>query len=64
MPNAICSLRAHPDALEVELQVRDEAEHVRLEQPRLENVVEEHIKRFAFREPLEFMWSRSVPAST
>jgi hypothetical protein len=53
MPNATCDLLAHPDHLEVQLAMSSE------EDPdRLEKVVEEHVRRFAFREELQFLWSR------
>ena len=53
MPNATCELHANPDRLDVRLTVEDGAD-----QDRMEHVIEEHIKRFGFREELQFVWDR------
>jgi hypothetical protein len=53
MTNAVCELRAHPDHLDLRLMV-DSGE----DQGRMESVVEEHLKRFGFREELQFAWNR------
>lgn len=54
MPKTRCELRSHSDPLDVQLTFQNEED-----QGRIENVVEEHIKRFAFREPLQFVWNRA-----
>jgi len=46
-----CILFADADALAVKLVMPEDGD-----EPRLQQVVEEHIKRFAFREKLEFPW--------
>ena len=53
LPQAICVLKAEPDVLEVQVNLTDEAD-----QAHLESVVEEHLKRFGFREELVFAWTR------
>jgi hypothetical protein len=55
MPNATCELHAHPDHLDVRV-TSEKAE----DQDRLQSVVEEHVKRFAFREQLQFDWNRET----
>jgi uncharacterized protein len=54
MPNTTCNLRAHPDFLDVRLHIGNGDD-----QARMENVAEEHLKRFAFREELQFVWDRA-----
>lgn len=54
MPKALCELRAQRTYLSVELMLQDEED-----QERLENVLEEHLKRFAFREQLQFVWEHA-----
>jgi uncharacterized protein len=50
-----CELEAEPDALVMRLTTPDEAT-----QTRLEGVVVDHLKRFAFREDLgEIAWTRT-----
>lgn len=51
--SAQLTLAASASDLTLDLDV-EQAE----ERPRLEAVVEDHIKRFAFRETLEFTWNR------
>ena len=51
LPAGACKLDAGEDALSVRLEAK-EADSV----PRFKEVVEEHIKRFAFREELVFDW--------
>lgn len=53
MPNTVCELRACPKTLEVELQLGEGEDS-----GRIETVVEEHLKRFGFREELQFAWKR------
>ena len=51
----VCMLEAHPDHLTLRVEAQDEATLIRLER-----VVIEHLKRFAFREDLgEVQWSRA-----
>ena len=59
LPAGPCTLDAEPGALHVALSV---AEADKL--PRLKEVVEEHIKRFAFRETLMFDWSDGPPQAS
>ena len=53
LPQAICVLRAGPEALEVQVELADGAD-----QSRMETVVEEHLKRFGYRENLLFGWTQ------
>lgn len=53
LPQARCVLSASPEALTVRLDLQAEADGARLRQ-----VVEEHIRRFAFREELTFLWTQ------
>ena len=53
MPSGPCRLRAEPDRLEIEL----EADADQLD--RMEQVVQEHLLRFAHREPFEVVWTRA-----
>jgi hypothetical protein len=55
LTHAVCVLHAGPEALAVEVTT-DPAE----DQSRLEDVVEEHVKRFGFREELVFPWERAA----
>lgn len=57
LPNTLCELAAKSGALWVRLTTETDAEITRIE-----NVVEEHINRFAFREQLEFSWVRAEAA--
>jgi hypothetical protein len=50
-PSGDCVLNATADALHLELECRDQAS---LE--RLQEVIDKHLKRFAFREPPEIEW--------
>jgi hypothetical protein len=52
LPAGTCRLDAGTDTLTVRLEALEAASL-----PRLEQVVEEHIKRFAFREELTFDWT-------
>ena len=54
LPMGPCRLRAEPDRLEIELEA---AEPDQLD--RMEEVVSDHLKRFAFREPFEVAWLRA-----
>ncbi len=56
MPRMACLLRATPEALAVRLELAEGAD-----QARMEEVVREHLQRFAFREQLIFEWKRSSP---
>jgi uncharacterized protein len=49
-----CDLLADSQHLEIRLTVPVDAD-----QGRLEQVIEDHLKRFAFREALSFAWTRS-----
>lgn len=49
----ICAMEASPDALIVRASADDAAGL-----PRLEGVIADHIKRFAFKEELVFEWER------
>lgn len=51
LPSGGCTMTVDTDALSVRVEAREAAGLARLEQ-----VVEEHIKRFAFREELAFAW--------
>ncbi len=51
LPFGACVLEADQEALKVRLSAADAASL-----PRFQEVVEEHIKRFAFRETLTFPW--------
>ena len=53
LPMGACRLRAKPDRLEIELET---AEGDQLE--RMEEVVDAHLERFAFREPFRVVWTR------
>jgi uncharacterized protein len=55
LPAGGCTMEADAETLAVRVEA---AEDTNL--PRLEQVVEDHIKRFAFREELTFVWSRSA----
>ena len=56
-PDRTCIFDARPDALIVELRTADEAT-----QTRMQGVVIDHLKRFAFREDLgEVMWHSPAP---
>jgi uncharacterized protein len=59
LPAGPCTLDAEAGALRVALSV---AEADKL--PRLKDVVEEHIKRFAFRETLAFDWRDGQPQAS
>jgi uncharacterized protein len=52
LPSGPCVLDAGADTLTVSLSSADAANL-----PRFQDVVEEHIKRFAFRETLTFPWT-------
>jgi len=52
LPFGACVLDADQEALKVSLSAADAASL-----PRFQEVVEEHIKRFAFRETLTFPWA-------
>lgn len=53
MPAGLLTLTASPAGLRLDLDAPDEA------LPRMEEVVAEHLQRFAFREKLVFDWVRS-----
>ena len=53
MPGGTLTLAASPDGLRLDLDAPDDA------LPRLEEVVAEHLQRFAFRETLVFDWART-----
>lgn len=55
MPTMLCLLAATPEALAVRLELADGAD-----QARMEEVVREHVQRFAFRKQLAFDWKRSA----
>src|SRR5438105_15170747 len=55
LAHAVCQLHATPDELKIEVTV-DPAE----DKVRIEGVVERHIKRFGFREELQFPWQRAA----
>jgi len=52
LPAGGCTMQADAEALTVRVEAREAADLARLEA-----VVEEHIKRFAFREELTFAWT-------
>ena len=54
LPSGPCRLKAEPDRLEIELETA-EADQLN----RMEQVVAEHLQRFAFREPFEVVWTRT-----
>ena len=53
LPQAVCVLKAEPNRLEVRVELADAADPARME-----TVVEEHLRRFGFREQLVFAWTR------
>ena len=53
LPAGPCSLRAAEGVLDLTIRTETETDADRLEQ-----VVAEHLKRFAFREQLDFAWTR------
>ncbi len=55
LPAGGCTLEADAEALAIRVEAKEPEGLGRLEQ-----VVEEHIKRFAFREELDFTWARSA----
>ena len=55
LPSGPCRLKAEPDGLEIALEAEDASQLDRMEQ-----VVADHLKRFAFREPFEVTWTREV----
>ncbi len=52
LPQATCILAASPEELTVRLDLKEGADESNLRQ-----IVEEHIRRFAFREELTFVWN-------
>ena len=54
LTQAVCNLMASPTALSIYLEVEAESD-----QDRMEHVLEEHLQRFGFREPLDLRWLRS-----
>ncbi len=54
LPAGLCRLKAEPDRLEIALET---AEADQLD--RMEQVVAEHLQRFAFREPFKVAWTRT-----
>jgi hypothetical protein len=54
MPNGTCELSAGSEQLEIRLVISPEGD-----QDRFEQVVEEHLRRFAFKEDLVFAWVRT-----
>lgn len=54
MTQAICTLATSPAVLSVRVEMQDDAD-----QPRLEQVVAEHLQRFGFKEELVFSWNRA-----
>lgn len=55
LTHAVCRLQATPHSLNIQVTV-DPTE----DQARMEAVVEEHVKRFGFREELVFPWQRAA----
>ena len=55
LPRTLCTLVATPQALHVHLELGEGED-----QARIEEVVEEHLQRFGFREELTFVWQRTV----
>jgi len=53
LPQAVCILKSEPDLLKIRVELADGADQLRIE-----TVVEEHLKRFGFREELVFAWTR------
>ena len=58
LPHTKCTLRALPHSLEVWLESEDAED-----QPRIEQVVAEHIERFGFKEQLVFDWQHGAPVT-
>jgi uncharacterized protein len=54
LPAGACRLRAEPDHLAIELEAADPAAL-----PRMQEVVAEHLQRFAFREPFAVVWDEA-----
>jgi hypothetical protein len=55
LAHALCVLHATAEALEVEVEVTTDPTE---DQARMEGVLERHVRRFGFREELEFLWHR------
>jgi len=55
LPSAKCDLRASEAALNVRLELKEDADEARVQK-----VVEEHLKRFGFREELVFAWNSTA----
>ena len=55
LPGGPCVLQANAQALQITIDALDEATT-----DKLEGVVAEHVRRFAFREDLDFQWSRQA----
>jgi hypothetical protein len=54
LPNGTCGLSAGSEPLKIRLVISPEGD-----QDRFEQVVEEHLRRFAFKEELGFTWLRT-----
>ena len=54
LPSSLCLLQSKPDRLDIRLELAEGGD-----QPRIEEVVAEHLQRFGFREQLVFDWQRS-----
>jgi hypothetical protein len=54
LPNGTCELSAGSEQLKIRLVISPEGDRGRFEQ-----VVEEHLRRFAFKEELVFTWVRT-----
>lgn len=57
LPTGVCMLDAEPSQLVIKVDAQEEANL-----GKLEDVVAEHIKRFAHKEEIAFKWKRSVAA--
>jgi hypothetical protein len=57
LPAAVCTLKAEPALLRVQVALTADGDA-----DRMEKVVAEHLQRFGFREPLVFNWQRRTEA--
>jgi hypothetical protein len=58
LPSAVCLLQAAPAHLKITLELAEDADRLRMQQ-----VVEEHLQRFGFREALIFTWTPASQAA-
>ena len=54
LPNVLCRMSASADSLSIELEAQNDDEL-----PKMEQVVQVHLERFAYEEKLVFNWTAS-----